>query len=39
MLTLVGVGVVVGLLAALGLTRGLAKSFFDVKPTDSATFE
>ena len=31
------VGVIFGLLAALGLTRFLSSLLFDLKPTDSAT--
>ncbi len=37
-LVLAGLGVVIGAVAALGVTRVLAKFLFEVKPSDPATF-
>ena len=37
-MTRIGVGVVLGLLGSVALTRGLATLLYDVSPTDPLTF-
>ena len=37
-MTLVGIGVVVGLAAALGVSRAVSSLLYDISPSDPATF-